>query len=46
MITPVDHDNVMDERNNNFMNSSNHTGEQQSNSGLTKAELRKVRLLH
>ncbi|KAJ6633736.1 Protein deadpan [Pseudolycoriella hygida] len=41
MITPVDHDNNMDERNNNFLNATNHTNEPQHNSGLTKAELRK-----
>lgn len=41
MITPVDHDNAMDERNNNFLNESS-SNEQQNNSGLTKAELRKV----
>lgn len=39
MITPVD---TMDERNNNFLNASSHSNEQQNNSGLTKAELRKV----
>lgn len=39
MITPVD---TMDERNNNFLNVSSQQNEQQNNSGLTKAELRKV----
>lgn len=39
MITPAD---TMDERNNNFLNSSSQQNEQQNNSGLTKAELRKV----
>lgn len=42
MITPLDHDNTMDDRNNNFLSASNHTNEQQNNSGLSKAELRKV----
>ncbi|KAG4068912.1 hypothetical protein HA402_005060 [Bradysia odoriphaga] len=41
MITPVDHDNTMDGRNNNFLSSSNHGNDEQNNSGLTKAELRK-----
>lgn len=42
MITSMDHDNTMDDRNNNFLNSSSNGSEQQNSSGLTKAELRKV----
>lgn len=42
MITPIDHDSNMDESNNNFLNVSSNSSEQQHNSGLTKAELRKV----